>query len=82
MALWCSHLCSGTKEVGFSAFDNSGTAVADCSGNLKSSDDNPTRYLRNLLTHTVNNLLQQLNYVKHVQYSVVKQKIHIFRNHV
>ena len=34
-------------------------------------------YLRNLLTHTVNNSLQKLNYVKHFQYSVVKQKFNI-----
>ena len=30
-------------------------------------------YLRNLLTHTVNNLLQKLNYVKYFKCSVVKQ---------
>ena len=34
-------------------------------------------YLRNLLTHTVNNLLPKLNYVKQFQYSVVKQKFNI-----
>ena len=34
-------------------------------------------YLRNLPTHTVNNLLQKLNYVKRIQYSVVKQKFNI-----
>ena len=34
-------------------------------------------YLRTLLTHIVNNLLQQLTYVKHVQYSVIKQTINI-----
>ena len=30
-------------------------------------------YLRNLLTHTVNNLLQKLNNVKSIQFFVVKQ---------
>ena len=34
-------------------------------------------YLRNLLTHTVNNLLQTLNNVKSIQYFVVKQKFNI-----
>ena len=34
-------------------------------------------YLRNLLTHTVNNLLQTLNDVKSIQISVVKQKFNI-----
>ena len=34
-------------------------------------------YLRNLLTHTVNNLLQNLDYVEQFQYSVVKQKFNI-----
>ena len=34
-------------------------------------------YLRNILTHTVNNSLQKLIYVKHFQYSVVKQKLNI-----
>ena len=34
-------------------------------------------YLRNLLTHTVNNSLQKLNYVKHFQYFVVKLKFNI-----
>ena len=34
-------------------------------------------YLRNLLTHTVNNLLPKLNYVKQFQYFVVKQKFNI-----
>ena len=32
-------------------------------------------YLGNLLTHTLNNLLQKLNYVKQFQYSVGKQNI-------
>ena len=31
-------------------------------------------YLRNLLTHTVNNILQKLNYVLRNHHSVVKQK--------
>ena len=34
-------------------------------------------YLRNLLTHTVNNLLQTLNNVKSIQFLVVKQKFNI-----
>ena len=34
-------------------------------------------YLRNLLSHTVNDSLQKLNYVKHIQYSVVKRKFNI-----
>ena len=34
-------------------------------------------YLRDLLTHTVNNLLQTLNNVKSIQFFVVKQKINI-----
>ena len=34
-------------------------------------------YLRNLLTHTVNNLLQTHNDVKSIQFSVVKQKFNI-----
>ena len=34
-------------------------------------------YLRNLLTHTVNNLLQTLNNVKSIQFFVVKQKFNI-----
>ena len=34
-------------------------------------------YLRNLLTHTVNNLLQTLNNVKIIQCFVVKQKSNI-----
>ena len=34
-------------------------------------------YLRNLLTHTVNNLLQDLNYVKPIQTFDVKQIFHI-----
>ena len=34
-------------------------------------------YLRNLPTHTVNNLLQALNNVKSIQFFVVKQKINI-----
>ena len=33
--------------------------------------------LRNLLTHTVNNYLQKLNYVKRVPYSDGKQKFNI-----
>ena len=33
--------------------------------------------LRNLPTHTVNNLLQKLNVVKRIQLSVVKQKFNI-----
>ena len=31
-------------------------------------------YLKNLLTHTVNSILQKLNYVLRNHYSVVKQK--------
>ena len=31
-------------------------------------------YLRNLLTHTVNNILQKLNYAIRYHHSVVKQK--------
>ena len=34
-------------------------------------------YLRNLPTHTVNSLLQKLNYVKRIQYYTVKQKFNI-----
>ena len=34
-------------------------------------------YLRNLLTHTVNNLQQKLNCVDHIQYFVVKQNFNI-----
>ena len=34
-------------------------------------------YLRNLLTHTVNNLLQTLNNVKSIRFSVVKQIFYI-----
>ena len=34
-------------------------------------------YLRNLLTHTVNNLLQTLNNVKSIQFFVVKKKFNI-----
>ena len=34
-------------------------------------------YLRNLLTHTVNILLQKLNYVNLIQYSAVKQIFNI-----
>ena len=34
-------------------------------------------YLRNLLTHTVNNFLQKLNNVKSIQFFVVKQKFNI-----
>ena len=34
-------------------------------------------YLRNLLTHTVNNLLQMLNNVKSIQFFVEKQKFNI-----
>ena len=34
-------------------------------------------YLRNLLTHTVNNLLQTLNYVKSIQVFVDKQQFNI-----
>ena len=34
-------------------------------------------YLRNLLMHTVNNLLQTLNNVKSIQFFVVKQKFDI-----
>ena len=34
-------------------------------------------YLRNLPTHTVNNLLQKLNYVKGIQFFVVAQKFNI-----
>ena len=36
-----------------------------------------TLYLRNLLTHTVNNLQQKPNFVKLIQISVVKQKFNI-----
>ena len=36
-------------------------------------------YLRNLLTHTVNNLLQSLSYVKSIQFFVVKQQFNIIR---
>ena len=36
-----------------------------------------TIYLRNLLTHTVNNLLQKLNNVKSIQLFVVKQIFNI-----
>ena len=36
-----------------------------------------TLYLRNLLTHTVNNILQTLNKVKIIQCFVVKQKLNI-----
>ena len=39
-------------------------------------------YLRNLLTHTVNNLQQKLNYIKLIQITGVKQKFnstHIMR---
>ena len=39
--------------------------------------DNMVIYLRNLLTHTVNILLQTLHNVKNIQYSVVKQKFNI-----
>ena len=38
---------------------------------------NQQLYLRNLLTHTVNYLLQKLNYVIFVKYSFVKQKFNI-----
>ena len=34
-------------------------------------------YLKNLLTHTVNNLLQKLNNVKSIQFFVVKQIFNI-----
>ena len=34
-------------------------------------------YLRNLLTHTVNNLQQTLNYVKLIQISVINQNFNI-----
>ena len=34
-------------------------------------------YLRNLLTHTANNLLQTLNNVKNIQFFVVKHKLNI-----
>ena len=34
-------------------------------------------YSRNLLTHTVNNILQTLKNVKRIQFSVVKQKFNI-----
>ena len=34
-------------------------------------------HLRNLLTHTVNNLLQTLNNVKSIQFFAVKQKFNI-----
>ena len=34
-------------------------------------------YLRNLLTHTVNNFQQTLNYVKLIQISVIKQNFNI-----
>ena len=34
-------------------------------------------YLRNLLTHTENNLLQTLNNFKSIQYFVIKQKFNI-----
>ena len=34
-------------------------------------------YFRNLLTHTVNNLLQMLNSIKSIQVFVVKQKFNI-----
>ena len=34
-------------------------------------------FLRNLPTHTVNNLLQKLNYVTQFQYSVIKHKFNI-----
>ena len=37
-------------------------------------------YLRNLLTHTVNNLLQTLKNVKSIQFIVVKQKFNIIHN--
>ena len=39
-------------------------------------------YLRNLLTHTVNNSLQKLNYVKHFQYSVVNKNSILFTSFV
>ena len=38
---------------------------------------NKQLYLRNLITHTVNYLLQKLNGVIFVKYSVVKQKFNI-----
>ena len=34
-------------------------------------------YLRNLLTHTVNNLLQMLDNLKNIQFFVVKQNLNI-----
>ena len=39
---------------------------------------NQQLYLRNLLRHTVNYLLQKLNYVIFVKYSVVKQNSILF----
>ena len=39
-------------------------------------------YLRYPLTHTVNNLLQKLNYVIFFKYSVVKQNNQYYSHHV
>ena len=44
-----------------------------CASNIVESSLHIRIYLRNLPTHTVNNLLQKLNYVKSIQFFVVKQ---------